>query len=355
MCTESPIPGRFHLGDHMELTQELRHKAARGENLTAGDVLEAASVIEELEAKVLNLTQRLDQRNAQVEVLKNMNTLAFEAASSARTIDQITEDVTAEGTKRDSSLYNAFEIRQFVFALRHEQSRRADRDLSYQELDTYANADIGVDAMIEAIDEADVRPFSFKDVAELLEMYRNLSVASLTRPVKKSVREVFQLLKAHPTAHFYGEELRMIRQWGVDHERDRNIIKARLGRAFTDPVGYMDTRFDLMLSKATKRQLLDGRVLTAQAYQHAVFTRPDFLQIKPDWVLHDGKTQFHAGEHFHTRACDGMWWCGTHFNDLTGHQLMNVLETALGELRLLYIHFPNGVNNDEADTATSAS
>lgn len=137
----------------------------------------------------------------------------------------------------------------------------------------------------------------------------------------------------------------MVRQWGVDHERNANIVKSRLGRAFTDPVGYMDPRFDLMLSKVTKRQLLDGKALTAQAYQHAVFTRPDFLKIPETWTLCDDKTQFHAGEHFHTNPCDGTWWCGAHFSGLSGYQLMNILETALAELRLLHIHFPGGINN----------
>lgn len=352
MCTESPIPGRFHLGDHMELLEELRHKAARGENLTAGDVLEVASVIEELEAKVDELTRKLSQRDAQVTVLKEMNAVAFAAAGSSRTVDEMRTDAK-NVCSSTGPLFNAFEVNQLMNAYDLSERQRAALAKTHDQLLAHGTVAVGVEQLISDVNKANVRPFAYQDVAMLVEMYKDASVSSLTRPVKKSVREVFQLLKAHPTAHFYGEEVRMIRQWGVDHERDRNIIKARLGRAFTDPVGYMDTRFDLMLSKATKRQLLDGRVLTAQAYQHAVFVRPDFLQIKPDWKLHDGKTQFHAGEHFHTRACDGMWWCGTHFNDLTGHQLMNVLETALGELRLLYIHFPNGVTDDKADTSAS--
>ena len=35
---------------------------------------------------------------------------------------------------------------------------------------------------------------------------------------------------------------------------------------------------------------------------------------------------------------------------LTAAELMNTLETALGELRLLYIHFPNGVQNEATES-----
>ena len=167
--------------------------------------------------------------------------------------------------------------------------------------------------------------------------------------MRNSVREVFQLLKAQPNALFYGEEMRAVRKWGTDHDRNLSIVKARLGRAFTDPVGYMDDRFDMMLSKTTKRQLLDGKALLANAYQNAVFTRPDFLKIPEDWKLTDGRTQFHAGP-FHTHPDSGKWWSGTHFTNLTAAELMNTLETALGELRLLYIHFPNGVQNEATES-----
>ena len=329
----------------MELIQELRHKAARGENLTSGELLEVAEALEKLEDELQKTKSRLEQKTTQVSLMLSINHMALESAASGRTIDAMREELLSEGLKRDTHLYNAFEVRQCIYALDHAEERYADLKVAYDQIDVESSPARSVKQIMDAINNNVVGPFSFKEVTAWTEYLREHS--GLNRPMRNNVREIFQLLKAQPHAQFYGQEVKMVREWGTDHDRNLSIVKSRLGRAFTDPVGYMDTRFDLMLSKATKRQLLDGRVLTAQAYQHAVFARPDFLQIKPDWKLHDGKTQFHAGEHFHTRACDGMWWCGTHFNDLTGHQLMNILETALGELRLLYIHFPNGVPNEE--------
>ena len=153
----------------------------------------------------------------------------------------------------------------------------------------------------------------------------------------KNIKEVLQKVKAHPNSLFYGEELRIVRQWGQDHERNADIIKRRFGRAFTDPVGYMDPRFDLMLTKEHKKQLLNGRVLLAQGYQHAVFARPDFLKIPEDWVIGNTGQQFHVGEDWWHTDPSGRWWCGSNFQRLTAHELMTRLETALGELRLLFI------------------
>jgi len=324
--------------------QELRHRAARGENLTSGELLEIAERWEDLERREKGLLERIEKQNAKLEILKGMTHQAFEAASQSRTIDQMREQ-SKHVAASDSPIFNSFEVAQVVYAFDIAEARYENLQKQHQKLGEWCNKEMTVAEVLADVDSGNVHPFSFQAVAALVQSMRDKTM--LGRPMRNNVREVFQLLKAQPNALFYGPELKMVREWGTDHDRNLSIVKSRLGRAFTDPVGYMDTRFDLMLSKATKRQLLDGRVLTAQAYQHAVFARPDFLQIKPDWKLHDGKTQFHAGEHFHTRACDGMWWCGTHFNDLTGYQLMNILETALGELRLLYIHFPNGVTNEE--------
>lgn len=329
----------------MELIQELRHKAARGENLTSGGLLEVAEALEGLQRRNHQLVEEGHKLRVQIGVLQELNATAYTASASSRSIDHIREDVTSEDIKAGSYLYNAYEVRQIIKAHDNRLEEHSCLKNAYEDLHRESTLVVGLAQTIADVDAGNVRPFAFQDVAALVQSMRDKTM--LGRPMRNNVREVFQLLKAQPNALFYGSELKMVREWGTDHDRNLSIVKSRLGRAFTDPVGYMDTRFDLMLSKATKRQLLDGRVLTAQAYQHAVFARPDFLQIKPDWKLHDGKTQFHAGEHFHTRACDGMWWCGTHFNDLTGHQLMNILETALGELRLLYIHFPNGVTNEE--------
>lgn len=325
--------------------EELALRAARGETLTPDEMTELSKAMMADRRRIEALTTEVNQLKAKTSLLKGMVDQVFETSQSSRCIDTMREEVTSEGAKRDSYLYNAFEVRQLIYT--YDNLRADHRALNevYAKLSAHGNAAIGLQMLTRDIDSGNVHPFSFQDVAALLDVHRNAVVASLTRPVKKNVREVFQLLKAHPDAHFYGEEVRMVRQWGVDHERNANIVKSRLGRAFTDPVGYMDPRFDLMLSKVTKRQLLDGKALTAQAYQHAVFTRPDFLKIPETWTLCDDKTQFHAGEHFHTNPCDGTWWCGAHFSGLSGYQLMNILETALAELRLLHIHFPGGINN----------
>ncbi len=333
--------------------QELRHRAARGEVLTPAELLEVVEALESKDRRNQDLINKNLQLEAKVGVLTGMNALAFEAANSHRTIDDIREEVIGEGTKRHSHLYNAFEIRQCIYALDGVTDELAALRVAYNQIDVESCTARTPEQILTDLADNKIGPFSFKEVTALANHFGDKP--TLTRPVKKNIREVFDLLKAQPTALFYGEEVRMIRKWGTDHDRNLSIVKTRLGRAFTDPVGYMDKRFDLMLTKDTKRQLLDGRILSAHAYQDAVFSRPDFLRVKADWKLYDGKTQFHAGEHFHTRACDGMWWCGTQFNDLTGHQLMNILETALGELRLLYIHFPNGVQNEASEQIPSAS
>ena len=324
--------------------QELRHRAARGENLTSGELLEIAEHWESMERRANGLHTQIEKQNAKMAVLQNMLEKTLEASSSSRTVDEMREQ-SKHVAASDSPLFNAFEVAQVIYALDISEARYENLKTAYDKIDVENRPARSVKEVMDAINNNVIGPFSFKEVHAWTEYLREHS--GLNRPMRNNVREVFQLLKAQPQALFYGQEVKMVREWGTDHDRNLSIVKTRLGRAFTDPVGYMDTRFDLMLSKATKRQLLDGRVLTAQAYQHAVFARPDFLQIKPDWKLFDGKTQFHAGEHFHTRATDGLWWCGTHFNDLTGHELMKILETALGELRLLYIHFPNGVPNEE--------
>lgn len=329
----------------MEMTiQELRHKAARGENLTAGELLEIVAHMEQLEKDLEHTRSRLEQKSTQVSLMRAVNHLALESAASGRTIADMREEVLTPGTKRDTCLYNSFEVRQCIYALDHAEERYADLKAAYEKIDVENLPTRSVKQVMDVINNNVIGPFSFKEVHAWTEYLRGN--AGQNRPMRNNVREVFQLLKAQPNALFYAREVEMVREWGTSHDRNLSIVKMRLGRAFTDPVGYMDKRFDMMLTKDTKRQMLDGRVLSAQAYQDAVFARPDFLRVKHDWKLYDGKTQFHAGEHFHTRATDGMWWCGTQFNDLTGHDLMRILETALGELRLLYIHFPNGVTNE---------
>jgi hypothetical protein len=323
---------------------EIRMRVARGDSFSGEELLLVAQHIESINRRCTDYIQKTQQLEAKVGVLEAMNTLAFAAAGQARTIDEITEEVLAEGTNRNSQLYNAFEIRQFVYALQHNDERYNTLKVAYDQIDVETSPARSVKQIMDAINNDVIGPFSFKEVHAWTEYLRNHS--GLNRPMKNNVREVFQLLKAQPHAQFYGQEVKMVREWGTDHDRNLSIVKARLGRAFTDPVGYMDTRFDLMLTRGQKRELLDGRVLLAQGYQHAVFARPDFLQIDKDWAIGNEKTQFHAGEHWHTDS-SGKWWCGSNFARLTARELMTHLETTLGELRLLYIHFPNGVPNEE--------
>lgn len=330
----------------MGLLEELRNKAARGEVLTSGEMMDITEEFERLEAKCRALENKLDQKTAQIAILDVMMTSAMGAAGSCRTVDEMRE-LTKNVAVCESPLFNSFEVRTVISELDFTKRCEDTLQKDYTRLSKYVNEPIGVQAVIAAVDAGEVRPFSFQDVAALVDAQR--SANTLSRPVRNSVREVFQLLKAQPNALFYGQEVKMVREWGTNHDRNLSIVKARLGRAFTDPVGYMDDRFDMMLSKTTKRQLLDGKALLANAYQNAVFTRPDFLKIPEDWKLTDGRTQFHAGP-FHTHPDSGKWWSGTHFTNLTAAELMNTLETALGELRLLYIHFPNGVQNEATES-----
>ena len=322
---------------------ELRNRAARGETLTPNEMEILADHLEALDDQIVRLESKVAQRGVTISLMEQMNKLLLISSSKTRTIDEIRKEVN-EGPDRDKSLYNAFEVRQIVYAFDHSEQQRMALVKTHETLLQHGTVAAGLQKTIDDIDAGVVRPFSFQDVAALLAAHR--SSTSLGRSMRTNVREIFQLLKAQPNALFHGHEVALVRKWGTDHDRNCSMVKARLGRAFTDPVGYMDPRFDMMLSKVTKRQLLDGQVINQQSYQHAVFARPDFLKTPEDWVLCDGKTQFHAGEYFHTRACDGMWWSGQHFSELTGPQLMKILEETLADLRLLYIHYPNGVNNE---------
>lgn len=322
---------------------ELRHKLSYGQTLTDAEMQEVIEAMDTMKNQIQRLTAEKQQLAAKVGVFQGMLDQTMATAASTRSIADIREEVMGEGTKRDTFMYNAFEVRQVLYYLDNRLEDHRYLKESYDNLYAQSTVAVGLTQTLADIDANVVRPFSFQDVSALVEVHRNAQ--TLSRPVRKNIREIFQLLKAQPNALFYGEEVLALRKWGTDHDRNLSVVKMRLGRAFTDPVGYMDNRFDLMLTKDTKRQLLDGRVLSAHAYQDAVFSRPDFLRIKADWCIGDEKTQFHAGEHWHTDSA-GKWWCGSNFARLTAKELMIHLETALGELRLLYIHFPNGVTNE---------
>lgn len=335
--------------DKNTMHEEIRMRAARGDVLSREELILIAQHIESMQRAIIDLSAKTQRLEAKAGVLTGMNTLALAAAGQARTVDEIAEEVLAEGTNKNSQLYNAFEIRQFVYALRHADERYADLKVAYDQIDVESSPARSIKQTIDALNNNQIGPFSFKEVTALRE-YLLSDAYCLGRPVMKNIKEVLQKVKAHPDSLFYGEELRIVRQWGQDHERNADIIKRRFGRAFTDPVGYMDPRFDLMLTKDHKKQLLDGRVLLAQGYQHAVFARPDFLKIPEDWVIGNTGQQFHVGEDWWHTDPSGRWWCGSNFQRLTAHELMTRLETALGELRLLYIHFSKETNDEQAAT-----
>lgn len=325
-------------------TTELRNRAARGDTLSPTEVMDLSNHLETLEDKLTRLENRLSQKATTITLMEQMNEKLLQTASNSRTIEEIREEVFQAGANRDSHLYNAFEVRQLVHAFDHSEQQRAALAKTHDALLMHGTVAVGLEKTIKDIDAGVVRPYAFQDVSALLGAHR--ASTQLGRPIRKSLREVFDLLKAQPDALFHGQEVALVRKWGSDHDRNCSIVKTRLGRAFTDPVGYLDPKVDMMLSKATKRQLLDGKVINQQSFQHAVFARPSFLTIDKDWTLCDGRTQFHAGDYFHTVTDSGKWWCGQHFSDLSGYELMQILETALGELRLLYVHYPNGVSNE---------
>lgn len=332
----------------MEITSEILYqRAARGEEVDSNDLREIARQMEKLEDMLTRTKSRLEQKSTHVSLMLNINHMALESAAASRTIEDMREEVMAPGTKRDTQLYNAFEVRQCIYALDHAEERYADLKVAYDQIDVESSPARTLEQVIKDLDEDKIGPFSFKEVRALLDYFRPQTL-TLARKPKTNIRELMDTIKAGNEKLFHLEEIRMVRQWGQDHERNADHYKRRFGKAFTDPVGYMDPRFDLMLTKVQKKELLDGRILLAQGYQHGVYCRPEFMDPPETWKLCDGKTQFHAGEHFHTRACDGTWWCGTHFQDLTGPQLMKILETALADLRLLYSHFPLGVTDEES-------
>lgn len=336
----------------MQLAEELRYLAERGENPTSGDLLAIAEALEELERSVDHQKNETAKVVARMKILEKMLEVTLKASSSSRTIDEMREQ-SKKICATDSPIFNAFEVRQLINTLDLSWSRFDLLKDAHNKLQAQTTAAMGLDQLLKEVDSGEARPFSYTDVLHLVQVYR--AGNNLSRPMRNNVREVLQLLKAQPDAHFYGREVQMVRQWGSDHDRNLSIVKTRLGRAFTDPVGYMDTRSDLMLTKAQKRQLLDGRILAAQGFQHAVFARPDFLKIPDTWRIGHEGTQFHAGEHFHTDDL-GRWWCGTQLQNMTAFEFMNFLETTLGELRLLYIHFPNGVTDEtKQDPSTNGT
>lgn len=327
----------------MIITEALRIMADRCTSLSPSEMLELADQVDALNRQVSDLTRRNDQLEAKVGVLTGMSTLSFAAAGSARTIEEIREEVTFEGTNKDSQLYNAFEVRQILYAYKLAEGRCKDLQEAYEEIDVENKPVRSVKQILDALDNATIGPFSFLEITALREHFRP---QGLTRPVKKNIKELFDAIRAASEPYFYLSEIRMIRQWGQDHERTADNIKRRFGRAFTDPVGYMDS-LPVIISAAEKKEMLSGNLITRHAFPHGVYRRPEAFHVK-DWTLFDGVTQFHAGEHFHTRVSDGTWWCGKTFQNLSGADLMGILETALAELRLLYIHYPEGIKNAKA-------
>lgn len=330
----------------MEITSDLLfEKAARGEDIPAHEVMELARKMEQYESRMSSLERKLDQKVAQVDVLKAMTSAAMMAAGSSRSIDTLRE-LTKLVASSDAPLFNAFEVRQCICALDTAEESYMNLKVAYDQIDVESSPARTLEQVISDLDSDKIGPFSFKEVRALLDYFRPKTM-SLGRKPKTNIRELMDTIKAGNEKLFHLEEIRMVRQWGQDHERNADTYKRRFGKAFTDPVGYMDRRVGLIMSPEIKRDLLNARIMFGESYQHGVYARPDMMDPPETWKLCDGKTQFHAGEHFHTRACDGMWWCGTHFNHLTGPQLMKILETALADLRLLYSHFPNGVTNEE--------
>lgn len=330
----------------MEITSDLLfEKAARGEDIPAHEVIEIARKMEQYESRMSNLERKLDQKVAQVDVLKAMTSATMMAAGSSRSIDTLRE-LTKLVASSDAPLFNAFEVRQCICALDTAEESYMNLKVAYDQIDVESSPARTLEQVISDLDSDKIGPFSFKEVRALLDYFRPKTM-TLGRKPKVNIRELMDTIKAGNEKLFHLEEIRMVRQWGQDHERNADHYKRRFGKAFTDPVGYMDNRVPVILSTEDKRSLLNARIMYAESFQHGVYRRPEFMDPPETWKLCDGKTQFHAGEHFHTRACDGMWWCGTHFNHLTGPQLMKILETALADLRLLYSHFPLGVTNEE--------
>lgn len=325
------------------LMEELRQLAGLGGTKAQEAMLEAAEAIESLMDQNDSLVLKVQQQGTQIDVLKGMVTLSIQAAGSSRTIDEIREQCM-DLHQVQLPLFNAFEIRQCIVALDISESRHATLQVAYDQIDVSDSAR-SVKQIVDALNNNLVGPFSFKEVTSLREYFTGQDYR-LGRPAKTNIKEILDLIK-NGTPTFYAEEVRMVRQWGQDHERNAESIKRRFGRAFTDPAGFMDNELSIFLPAATKKAMLENNLLNPVAFQRGLFFRPDALIMRDDWRLCDGKTQFHAGKLFHTDPTTGLWGSGYMPKGLTAAKLTEFLEVSLAELRLLYAHFPEGINEPQ--------
>lgn len=311
--------------------QELREMAARGENLTAGEILEVA---EQLEQQAV-YGKTLAARNS---ILNNMVKETLDVAASSKTIETISYEL--QDTTRNP-MYNAFEMRQFVHAFEMQETRIKRMAATIAMVDSISKQKTSAQDIIGEIQRGADRVFSTWEVVNLLTYLRK---SGLTRTPKKNVKEVFDLLKAGNEELYYASEIYMIRQWGQDHERNTDTIKRRFGKAFSEPYAYSENGLSFILTASQKKDMLKRGVIQANSYQDALYFRPDCCDIPEGW--RPKGPQLHAGPHFHTDD-KGLWWCGVRLADLSGRDLAQFLETTLAELRLLYITFPKGIVHEK--------
>ena len=303
-------------------TTELRYMAARGENLTAGQLLEIADLLDEQD-------RRLQQRGAQVKLLKGIAENAIIVSGKSRTIAEI------EAELPDADLFNAFEMRQVIKAFQVSEARLEQVKQTLKEHDTAMLSNAPLESILKDIDEENIRLFSFVEVRRVLDHFRTSKI-KLSRPIRNNIKEVFDLLKTDAPL-YHAAEVKMLRQWGGDMERNLTLVKRRFAQAFNTPVAYMEPGVPTILTKEVKKQLLSNCVIRPNTYAQGLFSRPDFLDVPLSFCM-PTKGQFHAGDHFHTNT-QGLWWCGYKFDNMTTSDLIETLEITLAELRLLYIHF----------------
>lgn len=309
----------------MELTpEEIRHKAARGENLTADEMLELANCLEAHKDRAVVQAATIKLLNSAVEGIRKLTL-------GCRTSTEI--EVALE---KGEVIFTSSEMK---FMLKAYQDAEKSHRKAYGLLQDYQESiarDAPLEGILKDLNEGNVRLFSFKELRKVVEHFRTPTM-KLGRPPREGLKQVLDLLHQDDQL-FYAQEVRLVRKWGSDQESLCNKFKRRFGQAFTDPTAYWDPDFRNALEVEHKKALVKSGSLKESVYPKPLYVRPNFLEVDPNWSFPKG-AQFHAGKHFHTNPSTGKWWSGTHFENLTAAELVEMLETTLGELRLLYTHF----------------
>lgn len=319
----------------MQTANDLYNRCLRGENIPTNELLEITEQWKARETKLFNL-------EVEVSKLRNKSTLlgkllgdAVKIAESGRSIDEIRGALEEEHA---APLFNAYEMRSILHALDEKEQVLLQKDKINRELAAERPA-LTPEQMLEAIEEDIIIRFTFVEVRQLVEHLK----VNPGRPIRRNLKGIKDLIKSKRHAVFHKEEMLLLKQWGEQCERDTARVKGLLGRIFLIPAAYADPNFDTVLKPEVKKSMLQSG-MPQSSFQQSLYPRLEAFSFPSTWKVCDGKTQFHAGDHFHTRTDTGLWWCGRTLNELPTHQLVHILEQTLADLRLLRLQYPEGIH-----------